>query len=78
MFKLNWQLQKKCKILWKAGLCELTRISETTCYLTHSDTPLQRSHSLLEGMLKEVEQMLPWIKQIQAVDRLFPQSGQKK
>lgn len=52
---------------------------EDLCYLTHSDTPLQRSHSLLEGILKEVEQMLPWIKQIQAVDRLFPaQSGQKK
>lgn len=22
MFKLNWQLQKKWKLLWKAGLCE--------------------------------------------------------
>lgn len=71
MFKLNWQLQKKCKILWKAGLCELMRTSETTCYLTHSNTSLQHSHSLLEGISKEVEQMLPQIKLIPAVERLF-------
>lgn len=54
------------------------RISETTCYLTHSNTSLQHSHPLLEGILKEVEQMLPQIKLIQAVDRRFPvESGHR-
>lgn len=35
--------------------------------------------TLLEGTLKEVEQMLPQIKLIQAVDRFFlAQTGQQK
>ena len=78
---LNWtdNYRKKCKILWKAGLCELTRISETTCDLTQGSTSLQHPHSLLEGILREGEQMLPQIKLIQAVDRVFPElSGQQK
>lgn len=41
--------------------------------------PARSSHSLLEGIFTEVEQMLPQIKLMQAVGRVFPgQSGQHK
>lgn len=37
------------------------------------------NHSLLQGILTEVEQMLPQIKLIQALDRVFPEHcGQHK
>lgn len=75
MFKLNWQLQKKCKILWKAEVWELMRISEIPCYLTHSNASLRQAYPLLEAIWREVEEMLPQIRLIQAVDRPFPASS---